>query len=137
MLARTPAVEFVVPGEPVAWARAGGGKSVRRYTPGPQASYMRGLRIVCQAAMKGAPPIEGPVWLTIEAHFAWPRSWSAAKREANRWHTARPDYDNIAKIVSDALSGIAWLDDSQAASASVHKLYGEVAELRVRIGRLL
>jgi Holliday junction resolvase RusA-like endonuclease len=75
-----------------------------------------------------------PVELRIAARYPWP--WSPAKREANNWRIARPDYDNIAKIVSDALNGIAWFDDGQVARAFVWKLFADVPGLTVRIGRL-
>jgi hypothetical protein len=34
----------------------------------------------------------------------------------------------LAKIVSDALNGIAWVDDSQIASANVEKIYGDIGQ---------
>jgi len=40
------------------------------------------------------------------------------------WHTARPDGDNILKIVCDALNEILWLDDSQVCLAKISKKYG-------------
>jgi Holliday junction resolvase RusA-like endonuclease len=96
---------------------------------------MRGLRTICAAAMRGAKPIDGPVWLSIEACYAWPRSCSAKKRAANKWRTSKPDYDNLAKLVGDALNGVAWCDDSQVAKATVEKLHGDVPGLTVRIAR--
>jgi hypothetical protein len=43
----------------------------------------------------------------------------------------------LGKLISDALNGIAWVDDSQVARAMVEKCFGEEASLTVRIGRLL
>ena len=37
----------------------------------------------------------------------------------------KPDYDNIAKIITDALNGIAYKDDSQVVWANIRKLYAE------------
>lgn len=37
--------------------------------------------------------------------------------------TTKPDADNIAKLVLDALNGKAWHDDSQITSLDVTKLY--------------
>ena len=45
----------------------------------------------------------------------------------------KPDCDNIAKIVLDALNKIAYKDDSQVIELSVKKLYSEVAKVSVHI----
>jgi Holliday junction resolvase RusA-like endonuclease len=75
--------------------------------------------------------VEGLIARTLQAEV-----WSARKRQANRWHTAKPDADNIAKLVGDALNGIAWRDDAQIARATVEKFYGDEPRLAVRIERL-
>lgn len=47
--------------------------------------------------------------------------------------TRRPDADNIAKSVLDALNRLAYNDDSQVAELSVSKLYCRAGEERVEI----
>ncbi|MEM7828705.1 MAG: RusA family crossover junction endodeoxyribonuclease [Candidatus Aenigmatarchaeota archaeon] len=39
-------------------------------------------------------------------------------------HTKRPDLDNLAKAVKDALKGIIYKDDSQIVEAHLYKRYG-------------
>lgn len=61
---------------------------------------------------------------------------SAPKRVASAPNTVRPDVDNVAKAVMDALNGIAYDDDSQVVELTVRKWNrtrrcGE--ELRVRV----
>lgn len=49
---------------------------------------------------------------------------------------SKPDWDNIGKVVCDALNGVAWLDDSQVVDARVRKRFAEgdeVPHLRVII----
>ncbi len=41
-----------------------------------------------------------------------------------RYHTKRPDIDNLAKAVKDALRGIIYADDSQIVEAHLYKQYG-------------
>lgn len=36
--------------------------------------------------------------------------------------TQAPDYDNLLKLCSDALNGVAWADDAQITDAHVHKM---------------
>lgn len=59
------------------------------------------------------------VGVSIVAHKALPRSRPA--RVESEPFTCKPDLDNIAKLVMDALNGIAWADDAQVTSLSVSK----------------
>lgn len=45
----------------------------------------------------------------------------------------KPDWDNIGKLVCDALNGVAYDDDKCVCDARVVKLYGDVPHLRVRL----
>ena len=47
--------------------------------------------------------------------------------------TKKPDCDNIAKIVLDALNGIAYYDDSQVVSLVVRKHYAETTRVNVTL----
>lgn len=62
-----------------------------------------------------------------------PVSWSKAKKEAatkgDVLPTTKPDIDNLAKCVLDALNGIAYRDDNQVVRLEVSKFYGEPATL--------
>jgi Holliday junction resolvase RusA-like endonuclease len=130
--------EFFVPGDCVPWARAGGGKTGHRFTPVKQRDYMAALKLFCQRTMRGGKPLEGAVDLKIEARYPWPKSMSKKKRAlpGAYWRTGRPDFDNLAKIVGDALNNIAWLDDAQIAFASVSKVYSDIPGLKVGVEAL-
>ena len=68
--------------------------------------------------------IKGPVRLKIWCWFEMPKSWPKKDRaECNKqWHTGTPDWDNVGKAVSDALTDCgAWVDDSQVVICSVVK----------------
>jgi Holliday junction resolvase RusA-like endonuclease len=47
--------------------------------------------------------------------------------------TKKPDADNIAKIILDALNGVAYTDDTQVINLLVQKRYGEAPEVKVEI----
>jgi Holliday junction resolvase RusA-like endonuclease len=57
------------------------------------------------------------------------------KMAATIWrpHTAKPDGDNLAKQIGDALNRIAWMDDSQIADVRVTKIWGDRDETIVVI----
>lgn len=52
-----------------------------------------------------------PVEVIITFLFPRPKSHSRLKRET-RWHSVKPDLDNLEKSVCDALNGLLWRDDS-------------------------
>lgn len=51
------------------------------------------------------------------------------------YHTKRPDIDNLAKAVKDALKGIIYADDSQIVEAHLYKCYG-VPQVKIEIKTL-
>lgn len=99
---------------------------------------MAALKIICQAAMRGAPPLEGPIRLDMTAHYSWPKTLAHPLKQVRHggWRTGRPDVDNLMKLVGDALNGVAWIDDAQIAEAWIGKVYSDMPGLRVRIEAL-
>lgn len=47
--------------------------------------------------------------------------------------TAKPDVDNVAKTILDALNGVAWRDDSEITSLIIMKTYAEASCAKVSI----
>jgi crossover junction endodeoxyribonuclease RusA len=71
----------------------------------------------------------GPVRLEARFIFSRPKS---AKKDAKHKMT-RPDVDKLARGLMDALTGIAYVDDSQVTVVWVCKLYGEDNRTEVTI----
>ena len=118
-------ITFVIPGIPCAWARARlHGKM--HFTPKKQESAMVNVQLAAANVMRNYEPLTGPVRLAVSAVWPWPKSWSAKKRREAGAHykTSKPDADNVAKLVADALNGIVWLDDAQVAELRATKQYG-------------
>ena len=73
--------------------------------------------------------IDGPVKLALKFNFPRPKSHHRSNGElkpaAPNVHTAKPDCDNAAKAVMDALTNLGvWKDDSQVCALEVTKGYG-------------
>lgn len=122
-------IKFAVPAIPVAQPRqrhrvvATGGKAfAMNYTPTkhPVQEFKACCRMAAQQAYSGAP-LDGPVRMTLVLVF--PRPASVLKRlgTGRLVHTKKPDWENVAKAVADALSGILYRDDKQIWAASVEK----------------
>lgn len=133
-------IRFTVPGTPVAKGRpriTTRGGQARAYTPAKTVAYEGLVALAAQDAMAGRPLIQGPVYLILTARFAIPKSWNnrdrAAAATGNVWHVSRPDGDNIAKAVGDALNGVVWGDDSQVALCKTMKVYAETPGLDVEV----
>ena len=131
-------VTIVMLGEPVAYARTAGGKTRVRYTPPRQRDAAARLAALAQEERWGHPLLAGPLSLEVIAEFGVPQSWSKKRQAAvlGAWRTGRPDYDNLAKLAADALTGIVYKDDSQIVLAGISKLYGAKPQITVTIREL-
>ena len=93
----------------------------RTYTPDATAEAMEKVRAAYErAARDGAMAPSGvPVLVSIDTWRPLPRS--RPKRVAFEPDVYKPDADNVAKLVLDALNGTAWHDDTQVTDLEVHK----------------
>lgn len=121
---------ITIVGEPTAKARprvsfAGG--YVRTYTPAKTINYENYVKIEYQTQSKIFFPKERKLRAEIVAYYGIPKSVSKKKSQAMEDGVIRPlkkpDLDNIAKIILDALNGIAFVDDSQICELYVTKFY--------------
>lgn len=76
--------------------------------------------------------------MTVRAEYQIPASASKIKRAAMVRGEIRPvkkpDWDNVGKIVSDALNKLAYRDDTQIVECTVQKYYSERPRVTVMIG---
>lgn len=106
------------------------------YTPANTRHYEELVKLRYKQACK-LPPAEGEILITIIAYMIPAKSLSKKKKaEIMMVHPMKkPDIDNIAKIVLDALNGVAWKDDKQIATLHVFKQWGETEHLDIYIVR--
>lgn len=132
-------VQFTIPGRPTAWQRTVG-KGGNRFTPRDMRVAQRAIQVLGKAAMRGKPPLAGPVRLEVLCVYSIPPSWPRAKQECARagrlWKTTVPDHDNLGKQISDALNGVGYVDDAQVVMSSVGKRYGAPERTEVRLTAL-
>lgn len=135
---------FILPITPTAQqrprhARVGGGHDVT-YKSESQKANERTLE-ACLLPHRPKTPLSGPLELYFCATFPVPRSWTKKRREAallgKMWHTSKPDTDNLAKQLKDAMTRMGfWQDDRQVAICTAEKCYGGRGEWRVSVSEL-
>ena len=106
------------------------GAFAHAYIPAKHAIHGYKAAIVAAAHAAGVEQTRHPVYVVVECVLARPPShWNKGglKPAAPRW--PRGDWDNFAKGVCDALTGIAWYDDDQVLAGSCSKRFGDRDEL--------
>jgi Holliday junction resolvase RusA-like endonuclease len=130
-------VTIRIPGTPVPKGRSRSTKTGRHYTPVATVKAEEKVRLVWELHHGNRTAYAGPVAIFVTAIFEPPQSWPKWKREAalaGEWpHTARPDLDNLIKLVKDGLNTRAFLDDSQVTNVGGCKEYGREASTSVTI----
>jgi len=130
-------IAFEIPGEAIGKARVRFVRATgRTFTPAKTQSFEAVVKTFAQRAMEGREPFAGPIRLEVRAVYLHPASWSLKKRANTDWKTSKPDFDNVAKLVSDAINKVVFIDDAQVAEATVQKKYGPVAKLVVVVTEL-
>jgi len=129
-------IAFTVPGDPVPQPRARittRGKFAHAYTPKSHPVHEYRTRLAVAARLAGLTPTGEPLDVVIDAVFERPKSHmlkSGVKATAPR--LPRPDVDNVAKAVLDALQDVMG-DDSLVARLVVEKSWGAEARTTVRV----
>lgn len=125
---------FTIYGEPVPWARARRNGNQHYITPKVR-GYQSTVAIQGKIAMQGREPMAGPLVVGLEVDISIPKSWTkTAQKQALAGivrPASKPDFDNLAKCIGDALNGIVWIDDAQIVSAQVDLWYSHEPHLTV------
>ena len=129
-------VDFVIHGKPFAKQRPKFTKTGHAYTPDSTVIYENLVRTCFSQKYPEHVPLTCPVRMTIRAYYPIAESWPKKKKAAALigWlKPAKPDWDNVGKIVSDALNQIAYADDAQIWDCHVMKVYDTVPRVEVQI----
>lgn len=117
-------VTFAVYGTPRTNERHRHGRGIT-FTPSKTKAARREYVQAYLEAAGDREPHQGPFSMRIViTHFA-KGAWSG--KQCN----VKPDLDNVAKLVGDALNGVAYRDDSQMRALSVEKGYGSISGVQV------
>lgn len=132
-------IRFTVSGKPRGKGRprfTTRGGFPRAYTPASTAEYERWIRTAFVLARGNADigaKHHSAVRVSILAEFKPPKRGGPAPSTDPVPYLHKPDVDNVAKVVLDALNGDAWADDAQVYRVDVAKFYGAEDKLTVEI----
>lgn len=105
---------FFAPGNPKGQPRPRAfsrGGSARVYDPGTAEGWKGSVAIGSQP-FKPPAPLSGPIRVDLEFYFARPKRLCRRNDPQGRIpHAGKPDLDNLAKAVLDALTQLGWWQD--------------------------
>jgi Holliday junction resolvase RusA-like endonuclease len=136
-------VKFTILGEPMGKERPRFrrvGNYVQTYTPAKTKNYETKVRDSYYSSNMETHHLTGAIEAEIYGVFPIPVSVSKklrAKMESGEEpYTKKVDADNLAKIVLDALNGVAYEDDKQISKLTVTKVYGKDPRVEVTLREL-
>lgn len=107
------------------------------YKAGADKKYESSVRAVALKAMAGRDPFEGPLSLALRFRMPIPKSATRRVREGMAAGeiapTTKPDWDNAAKAICDAMNAVVFVDDAQIVRAFVTKIYAEKPGVDVKV----
>lgn len=131
-------MKFEILGKPTGKGRPRLGK-YGTYTPQKTKDYEDLVKLSFKNKYK-VKPSEREIKMKITAVFEPPRRLSKKKRaELIDWEQGymhKPDIDNIAKIILDALNGLAYKDDNQVTTLLLFKQYGTADKVVVELDEI-
>jgi len=107
------------------------------YTPTKTVNYETYIKEIFVISYPNFIPLEGALRMQLTAWLMFPKSTSKKKQKLMEERIIRPekkpDHDNIVKITSDALEGLAYKNDSQIVTCIFYKYYSVRPRLEIEI----
>jgi Holliday junction resolvase RusA-like endonuclease len=123
-------IDFIVNAKPFGKKRPRVSKYRGVYSPPENTVFERIIRKEYMKHYKMNPTV-APIQLDLIFYFKRPR---AMKDQI--YCLKKPDFDNLAKSIADALNGYAYHDDCQIVLHSCQKLYAQKDMIHIRISKV-
>ena len=113
------------------------GHFIKSYADPKTVNYETFIREMFCVAYPGFVPLEGSLDVEVKAFCGMPKSVSKKKRElmesGEMKPAKRPEPDNLAKVMLDALTGLTFKNDSQVVRLLVEKSYSDRPRVEVEV----
>ena len=131
-------ITLEIDGRPIPQPRHRATQGGRMYLPSSAPIRAFKAAVIAAAGKRFRKPLEGPVVVEITALFQRPPSHLTARSELRKGAPTHPgrnlgDVDNLAKGALDALTLIAWLDDSQVVDLRVAKHWANTDRMTIAV----
>lgn len=127
-------IKFTVYGKPVPKARP---RVTRNGVFTPDRTKEKEYEFQFEYMSAGGRMMDGPIHIIIHAYYAIPKRAKKFYRKMMEEGTLKPlvypDVDNVAKLVCDALNGVAYKDDSQITELFIDKKYHNEPRIDVEV----
>jgi Holliday junction resolvase RusA-like endonuclease len=110
------------------------------YTDSKTTSYEAVISKQARHAMGQWEVLTTPISMRVIAFYGIPVSWSKRKQQqaiSGQLIPGKPDLDNVAKAVLDALNGVIYLDDKQVVRLVAEKKYSFDPRVEVYVHEVL
>jgi Holliday junction resolvase RusA-like endonuclease len=115
-----PHIRFLVPGPPLPFDRAR--KQGKRHFNADEYTNGKKSIALCARSVWQRPPTDAACIVRIDAYVGPP----AKKPRSKEFVKKKPDVDNYAKPVLDALNELVWFDDDTPQRVTVTKRFSDV-----------
>lgn len=125
-------IQFLIPINPVPKGRPRFSSRGHAYTPETTRDFEKAVKFFALNEMrkKSLGAISGPIGVSLRFGLIRP------KRPKNKEHITRPDIENLAKSVLDALNEVCYLDDSQICELYLRKIYSDAPHIYISIHKI-
>jgi Holliday junction resolvase RusA-like endonuclease len=125
-------IKIQVLGEPKGCPRPRFTRNGHTYKPGTDKQWRDALAWQLKPKAPDSP-LEGPLRLMLRFYFPRPK-YHAKMEELPHYKTSKPDADNLAKTVMDAMTSAGyWKDDNQVAVLRVCKFYSDTPRCDIEL----
>ena len=124
-------ISFTIPGTPKALKRHRSTRSGHMYDPSATDKKEMWLQI---ARFKPKQPLAGDIFMKVIFHMPYKKYMYRTGKYSHllkdsykdmKWHSYKPDLDNLVKMVADVIQPQMICDDSQICVLQAEKRYGE------------
>lgn len=126
MFFHRPCISFTIPGNPIPQKQTQWTRSGRVYDPSRKDS--QAIQKIAIASFN-QEPVTSPI--EIRMMFLLKKPQKHPKHHVV--HVKRPDIDNLAYLVTNALKGIVYKDDSQIYKMSLYKAYDDNPRTEIQV----
>lgn len=81
-------------------------------------------------------PLDMPIAIEYKFVFPYTTGVSKKKRHGKVWKDRKPDFDNLLKMMNDAMESVVYLNDARICYAIIEKIMEDIPRTEIKIFKL-